>query len=201
MVRPHVPFRTFESLIIFWMGYINMYLAHAVAPRRLIHCIYKLPVTGQFLMPLPSGKFPSPITPDNIGILRYIGAQPNDLSFVHSMYESSSDCWGHIWISRTHTCMISLPASAYSLSSLYRPTGHPEYRSGNDTDRGRLESNHRNYIPPQWHNIPSHITTGCLPLRRPVQKKENNETDTYVHIHKSQGLCQGRNRSLVSQAR
>ena len=60
----------FEILRIFWMRYINMYLSHMVAPRRLVLCISTLPGTGQFLTPLSSRKRPLSTTPVNVGIIR-----------------------------------------------------------------------------------------------------------------------------------
>ena len=48
MVLTLVPFRTPEILRIFWMGYITMYLAHMVNPRRLVLCIIILAGTVQF---------------------------------------------------------------------------------------------------------------------------------------------------------
>ena len=49
------------------MGYITVYLAHAVAPLCLISCISTLPVTGQFIMTFPLGKQPLLIIPGNVG--------------------------------------------------------------------------------------------------------------------------------------
>ena len=138
MVWTQVPVRTFRSLIIFQMGYKNVYVAHTVWPLRLVHCISTLPGTGQFLMPLPSGKCSSPSTPGNVGILCYIVAQINGLYFVCSLYKLPLDCCSRIRISHTYTCMMSPPASAYICSLSYRPTGNPDSSRIKDTAWWRL---------------------------------------------------------------
>ena len=53
MIRPLVTLRTSESLIIFWLGYITVYLAHTVDPKRLLYCIPALPGTGQLFHTAP----------------------------------------------------------------------------------------------------------------------------------------------------
>ena len=109
MVRPLINLRTSKILRIFWIGYISVYLAHAVMPQHIVGWVSTIPVTGHFLTPLPLGEHPFPITPVNVSILRYIGDHPNSLSFFHSLYESQSNCWSRIWISSKYTCMVFLP--------------------------------------------------------------------------------------------
>ena len=46
MVQPLVPFCNYIILRTFWMGYINVYWAHAVAPQCLMHCIFMIPGNG-----------------------------------------------------------------------------------------------------------------------------------------------------------
>ena len=172
MFQYQVPVLTLKIMSIFQMGYINVLLAHTVAPWCLVRCIFTLLGTGQFLTPLPSGKLPLPSTPGNSGTLRYIGVNKNGFSSVCSLYESPSHCQSNIWSIFTYACMISSPASVYAYFSSYIPTGHPESSYSKDAARGGgLESNYNNYIPPQWHNIPSHRTIRCLPIWIPVQKK------------------------------
>ena len=67
MVQPWFPVRTYNILMIFRIGYITMYLAHAVSPRRLVHCISTLPGIGQFFTLLPLVKRLSLSTPGNVG--------------------------------------------------------------------------------------------------------------------------------------
>ena len=52
MVRLLVPFLAFESLKIFLMGYITMYLGHAVAPQRIVRFISMLPGIGKIFLTL-----------------------------------------------------------------------------------------------------------------------------------------------------
>ena len=68
MVRSRVPVCTSESLRIFPKGYITVYLAHTVAPGRLLRCISTPP--GNFITAFPSGKYLSLSKTVNIGIIR-----------------------------------------------------------------------------------------------------------------------------------
>ena len=47
MVFTLVPLRTSKILIIFWMGYINVYMVHTVAPQRLVSFIPTILDNGQ----------------------------------------------------------------------------------------------------------------------------------------------------------
>ena len=96
MVWPFVPVHTSEILRIFRMGYITVYLLHKVAPQRLLRCITTLPGTVKFLTPLPFRETSLMKQARQHMLLCLIGAQPNGMSFVTSLYEYMFDFWSHV---------------------------------------------------------------------------------------------------------
>ena len=74
MVCHKVPFCTSESLIIFWMGYIIMYMFHEIAPQHFVHCILTLQGNDQISRLSLTGNLSSLSTPGNIVPSSYFGA-------------------------------------------------------------------------------------------------------------------------------
>ena len=126
MARPLIPLRTSESLRIFSMGNITVYLAHAVAPRRL-HILFPwYRVLVNFLMLFPFGKKSLVYQVSQHRLIHFIGAHQNGRSFLYSLYHLPSDCCSCAWISHIYACMILSPLSVYACSLSDIPTGHLE---------------------------------------------------------------------------
>ena len=143
-----------------------MYLVHAVAPQRLVHCISALPVTSQFITLFPLGGFPSLSTPNNVGYsTRLVPWQMVFHSSIHCIscrliygFVSEVVACMHIWYltlqQRMHVLCHTDQLVTWSIGAVMIRL------------RWGLGSNHRIYIPTQWNNLTINITMGCLPLQK-----------------------------------
>ena len=75
----------------------------------------------------------------------------------------------HTGFTHTYACMILSPASEYDVIFCTTQLGTWSLGAVHRRLGGGFNSNHKNYFTPQWYNLPSHGTMGCLPLQIPVK--------------------------------